>query len=136
MAEKNSTQALIGGKVFTLSGYESEEYLQKIAIYINNKMVDLNKTDGYKRLSPDVQSTLLEINIADDFYKAKQQVSTLEGEMKKKDKELYDLKDEVISTKLKLEGIEKLNADMKEENHELQKQIVKLKTELEELLKK
>lgn len=136
MSEKNSTQVLIGGKVFTLSGYESEEYLQKIAIYINNKIVDLNKIDGYKRLNLDVQSTLLEINIADDFYKAKEQVLTFEEEIKKKDKELYDLKHELISAQLKLEGLEKVNTDMNEKNHDLQKQIVKLETELDDFLKK
>ncbi len=31
MAVKNTTQVLIGGKIITLSGYESEEYLQKVA---------------------------------------------------------------------------------------------------------
>ena len=29
MAVKTDTEVIIGGKVFTLSGYESEEYLQK-----------------------------------------------------------------------------------------------------------
>ena len=44
MAEKTDTEVLIGGRVFTLSGYESEEYLQKIALYINNKVSEYNKT--------------------------------------------------------------------------------------------
>ena len=35
MAVKNSVQVLIGGKIITLSGYESEEYLQKVAAYMN-----------------------------------------------------------------------------------------------------
>ena len=29
MASKNKAEVLIGGKIFTLGGYESEEYLQK-----------------------------------------------------------------------------------------------------------
>ena len=37
MSAKNTTQVLIGGKIITLSGYESEEYLQKVAAYINHK---------------------------------------------------------------------------------------------------
>ena len=32
MAEKTSAEVVIGGKVYTLSGYESEEYLQKVAV--------------------------------------------------------------------------------------------------------
>ena len=31
MSPKTDTEVIIGGKVFTLSGYESEEYMQKIA---------------------------------------------------------------------------------------------------------
>lgn len=38
MAEKTSAEVIIGGKVYTLSGYEGEEYLQKVATYINNKL--------------------------------------------------------------------------------------------------
>ena len=49
MAEKTDTEVLIGGRVFTLSGYESEEYLQKIALYINNKVSEYNKVEGFKR---------------------------------------------------------------------------------------
>ena len=30
MSPKTDTEVLIGGKVFTLSGYESEDYMQKI----------------------------------------------------------------------------------------------------------
>ena len=46
MASKTDVQVLLGGKVYTLSGYESEEYLQKIALYINNKMSELNELPG------------------------------------------------------------------------------------------
>ena len=37
MAVKNTAQVVIGGKIITLGGYESEEYFQKVASYINNK---------------------------------------------------------------------------------------------------
>ena len=42
MSSKNNTEVILGGKVFTLSGYESEEYLQKVAAYINNKLAEFN----------------------------------------------------------------------------------------------
>ena len=38
MAAKNNTEVIIDGKVYTLSGYESQEYLQKVATYINDKI--------------------------------------------------------------------------------------------------
>ena len=43
MAAKKDIQVVIGGKVYTLSGYESEEYLQRIALYINNKMDEMDQ---------------------------------------------------------------------------------------------
>ena len=57
-----------------LSGYESEEYLQRVATYINNKLAELKKLDGYARLSQELKSILLELNVADDYFKAKNQV--------------------------------------------------------------
>ena len=49
MSVKTDTEVIIGGKVFTLSGYESEEYLQKVASYINNKTAEYAKVESFKR---------------------------------------------------------------------------------------
>ena len=103
MSSKTDTEVIIGGKVFTLSGYESEEYLQKVAAYLNNKYNEFNKIDGFKRQPIDVQNILLQLNIADDLFKAKKQISLLEDELQRKEKELYDLKHELVSAQMKLE---------------------------------
>lgn len=47
MSTKTDTEVIIAGKVFTLSGYESEEYLQKVASYINNKIAEYNKIESF-----------------------------------------------------------------------------------------
>ncbi len=107
MATKTDTEVIIGGKVFTLSGYESEEYLQKVALYINNKVAEYNKIDGFRRQSLDTQGVLLQLNIADDFFKAKKQVALLEEDIQKKEQEIYDLKHELISCQIKMETMEK-----------------------------
>ncbi len=103
MSAKTDTEVIIGGKVFTLSGYESEEYLQKVASYLNNKYNEYNKLDGFKRQPLDTQNILLQLNIADDLFKAKKQISLLEDELQRKEKELYDLKHELVSAQMKLE---------------------------------
>ena len=100
MSSKNKTEVLIDGKIYTLSGYESEEYLQRVATYINNKLAELKKLDGYARLSQELKSILLELNVADDYFKAKNQVEMVEEELAQKDQELYDLKHELISTQI------------------------------------
>ena len=135
MAAKIDTEVIIGGKVLTLSGYESEEYLQKVASYINNKVAEYNKVDSFKRQSLDTQNVLLQLNIADDYFKAKKQISLLEEEIKNKEKEMYDLKHELIASQIKLENTEKNIQKLQNEANENAKKIVRLETELKEFKK-
>lgn len=107
MAGKNDTEVIIGGKVITLSGSESEEYLQKVASYINNKIAEYNRVDSFRRQPVDLQNVLLQINLADDYFKALKQIEALEEELESKDRELYDLKHELIAAQIKLESKEK-----------------------------
>lgn len=125
MAIKTDTEVIIGGKVFTLSGYESEEYLQRVASYINNKLAEYSKLDAFRRQPLDRQCVLMELNIADDYFKARKQVSLLEEELKAKEKELYDLKHELIASQIKLENTEKSLKSV-------QKDLIRLETELAE----
>jgi len=127
---KNNTEVLIGGKVFTLSGFESEEYLQKISTYLNHKITECSNSEGYRKQSAESRSVLLALNIADDYFKAKKQGDALEGDIADKDKEMYDLKHELISAQIKLENAEKALDKLKEDNKNLQMKIVKLETEM------
>lgn len=130
MSAKTDTEVIIGGKVFTLSGYESEEYLQKVASYINNKINEYNKVDSFRRQPMDTQGVLLQLNIADDYFKAKKQISILEEGLQTKEKELYDLKHELISAQIKLENSEEQVKTLQQEANENAKKIIKLETEL------
>ena len=130
MSAKNETEVFIGGKTYTLSGYESEEYLQKVAVYINGKISDFKKSDSFRRQTADIQSTLIELNIADDYFKAKKVADELETDIEKKDKEIYDLKHELISLQIKMDSLEQELKGVKTELSESQKTIVKLETEL------
>ena len=107
MSAKNTTQVLIGGKIITLSGYESEEYLQKVAAYINHKLNELNDVKGFARLPVETRYTMLSLNVADDYYKAKKQAEVYEEDLQAKDKELYDLKHELVSLQMKLDKLQK-----------------------------
>jgi cell division protein ZapA len=130
MSSKTDTEVIIGGKVFTLSGYESEEYLQKVASYINNKITEYNKNESFKRLTLDMQNVLLQLNIADDYFKAKKQINILEEEIQTKEKELYNLKHELIASQIKLENTEKNVKKLQAEANENAKKIIRLETEL------
>ena len=130
MASKTDTEVIIGGKVFTLSGYESEEYLQKVASYINNKISEYNKIDGFKRQPIDTQNVLLQLNIADDYFKSKKQIEMMEEQLSEKEKELYDLKHELIATQIKLENTEKNSKGLQTKLDESSKKIIQLETQI------
>ena len=130
MSSKTDTEVIIGGKVYTLSGYESEEYLQKVASYINNKFNEYSKVDSFRRQPMDTQGVLLQLNIADDYFKAKKQIAVLEEELQAREKELYDLKHELISAQMKLESSEAQAKDFQRELNENAKKIVPFETEL------
>lgn len=131
MSAKNETEVTIGQRTYTLSGYESEEYLQKVAAYINGKMSDFRKSDSYRRQTLDMQAVMLELNIADDYFKAKKTADELESDMDAKDKEIYDLKHELISAQIKLDSANQEIDKLKAEIGENQKTIVRLETELD-----
>lgn len=130
MSAKNEAEVVIGGKTLTLSGYESKEYLQKVAAYINGKISDFKKSDVYRRQTIDMQATMIELNIADDYFKAKKVADELEADMEKKDKEIYDLKHDLISLQIKLDAAGQELKDLRKELTESQKAVVRLETEL------
>ena len=107
MAEKNSAKVMIDGKIITLGGYESEEYLQRVANYINHKIEEIEQITKYRRMSPDTRSIMLAINIADDYFKAKIQADFTEHEIENKDKEAYDVKQDLISAQMEIERLKK-----------------------------
>jgi Cell division protein ZapA. len=129
-SSKNNTEVLIGGKVFTLSGFESESYLQKISTYLNHKLTECTNSEGYRKQSAESRSVLLALNVADDYFKAKKQGDALESDIAAKDKEMYDLKHELISAQIKLENADNAMDELKEKYQELQREIVKLETEM------
>lgn len=134
MAAKKSAEVLIGGRVYTLSGYEEEEYLQKVATYINSKRAEVADAGDTLYMTADMRSTLIELNIADDYFKAKEQVAKQEEELERKDKEIYDLKHDLISDQIKVETLEESLKELEKEKKELLAVKAKLESSLEEAL--
>jgi cell division protein ZapA len=129
MSSKTDTEVIIGGKVLTLSGYESEEYLQRVASYINNKIAEYNKVESFRRQPLERQAVLLQLNIADDYFKAKKQIDLLDEDIKTKEKELYDVKHELIAAQIKLDNMENSNKELQKEINDNAKKIIRLEAE-------
>lgn len=130
MAAKTDAEVIIDGKVYTLSGYESEEYLQKIASYLNGKIAEFRKNESYGKLNPDFKNILMQINLADDYFRTKREMEDLKADGSSREKDLYDLKHELIATQMKLETTEKNLKEVRAENDENARKIIRLETEL------
>ena len=130
MSSKNYIDVIIDGKIYNIGGFESEAYLQKVATYINNMILDFKQNENYRMQNMDMQRILLEINIANDYFKAKKQADLLEGDLELKEKEVYELKHELIVSDTKADTATKELNEALEKIKNLEKEIIKLQTEL------
>ena len=135
MAVKNTAKVIIGGKIITLGGYESEEYFQKVASYINRKIEELSEMPGYSRQPMETKHTLISLNITDDYFKAKKQAEIFEQDLQQKDQEMYNLKHEVISLRMQIEEAQKREQEALEQRSVLEGKNKELEKQIDELLK-
>ena len=134
MSSKNTVQVLIDGKVYTLGGIEEAQYLQRVAGYINEKTSQLKRQEGFTKQSQEYQAVMIELNIADDYFKAKDRIEKLEQDLEQKEKEIYDLKHELITAQIQSETSEKENKELELQNRELTLKKTQLESALEDAL--
>lgn len=104
MDKKNYTEVLIDGNIYTLGGSEEQEYLQKVAAYINQKIGILKAQPGFTRQNKDYQEVMIYLNLADDYFKTLQEAKMLRAQKNELEKEIYSLKHELIGVQMKLEA--------------------------------
>ena len=97
-------------------------------------MDELSAMPGYSRQPMETKHTLLSLNITDDYFKAKAQVEKLEQDIEMKDREIYNLKHDLISNQIKTESDEKTLTELQAENKELLLSKARLEAANKELL--
>ena len=131
MMKYNDVEVIINNKRYTLCGYESDAYLQMVAAYLNDKYVEMRNSDGFVLMDQDMKSTLIQLNIADDYFKEKEKLRKVEEDLEKQTNDAYELIHENISLQSKIDLLQEELNKLKSENLEAQKKIVKLETDLE-----
>mgnify|MGYP001340817358 FL=1 len=124
MAERNKVNVRIAGKDYTLVGKETEEYIQKVALYVDKKLNTIMNQNS--KLSTSMASVLAAINIADDYFKACENIDNLSRELNSLREEIQKLRDE--NTSLANENEVLIN---KNTNYQLQ--LAKREAELNEV---
>jgi len=143
MGTKKSTVVVIDKKEYNLSGFEEEDYLQRVAAYINQKITEMNQQDSYKRIPQDMKNLMLNLNLADDYFKAKEQAGTSSEQFSDLEKEIFDLKHQLVDAQMQLDDantkIAEANAKLelvKQQNEQMQGQVEELEKEKRELTQK
>ncbi|MDR2513640.1 MAG: cell division protein ZapA [Christensenellaceae bacterium] len=78
MAEaRNRAVVQVRGMDYILVGKESEEYMQRVAAYVNRRMEEI----GYDALMSEQRLVVLTaLNLADELFKAKEEIAQLRRE--------------------------------------------------------
>lgn len=106
MAEKKTIQVIIDGKIYVLSGENSESYLHDVADYLNHKIESIRKEMwNYNKLEESVRSLLLQINICDELFQERKKVEEMQELLDQEKSESYSYKHDLVKTKLKLDGV-------------------------------
>jgi cell division protein ZapA len=126
LIQRNKVIVKIAGKDYTLVGTESDEYIQKIGLYVDRKMSEIRNM--YSKLSTTMIAVLTATNIADDFYKSSEKAHEAEEAKKYQQKEIEKIKKEnkeLISE----------NNELTSQNNSLQLELAKREAELREVRK-
>ena len=84
--DKTRTTVKICGKEYTMAGFESEEYIHRVAIFVDRKIAELKSQ--YVNLNPTTLSVLAAVNIADELLKLQDQMDALTKEYQSQNEEL------------------------------------------------
>ena len=106
MADTKTIQVIIDGKIYVLSGENSESYLHDVADYLNHKIESIRKEMwNYNKLEESVRSLLLQINICDELFQERKKVEEMQELLDQEKSESYSYKHDLVKTKLKLDGV-------------------------------
>lgn len=134
MEKKNKIEVVINGKVYTLVGNESEEYIQRVALYIDKKMNEIKNAEASKTLSTSMIAILTSINVADDLFKLSESMNHLEKRMKDLEKVLEDKNKQIKSYQSELANLRKENRELRDTISKQEVEIKKSQMELEEYI--
>ena len=90
--------------------------------------------DGYNHLSLEQKSLLMELNLADEYFKSKERVEQLEADLEEFKVSQSEMKHELISLQIKLDTMKDSIAELESKNKELQLNKEKLEASLEDKL--
>lgn len=106
MDKKNNFKITLAGKSYTLSGNESSEYLKNIGSYVENKYNEYSGNLAFRTQSADMQHILLQLNIADDYFKCREELALQNSKLEEQKREMEKLQSSLVAMQVKYENLE------------------------------
>ena len=78
-----------------------------------------------------MKNVLLEINLADDYFKAEQKIRELELDRSQSNEDLFDLKHDAVRRQTELEFLQNKIEELEKKYQEAQKTIIELNARLD-----
>lgn len=130
MKRKTDVEVTINNRKYVICGYESPEYIERIAAHINKKMDELKSQEWYKSLDKELKTVLLDINLVDDYFKANDCIKIMESERSQSNDEFFEMKHEVVKRQTEYDKLNASYEELEKKYNEAQKRIVELTTKL------
>ncbi|MFU0825696.1 cell division protein ZapA [Clostridium sp.] len=108
----NVVTVKINGSEYNLKGEEREEYLHKVAGYVDKKIAEILKKNS--RLSISDASVLAAINIVDEKFKSDECCETFQKEVDEAKKAEKTLQTQIDDLKKHIKNLEEYNAELQD----------------------
>lgn len=79
MAEKNKVTVRIAGNEYVICGTETPEYMQKVALFVDRKLLEISRSNHL--LSTSMASVLAALNMADELFKSEEELDKTLAEL-------------------------------------------------------
>ena len=99
---KTKVEVIIGGTIYALQGDEPIEHIQKVASFLDSKILEVQNKDQQNRLNTSQTFLLSAINIADELVKLKEELHSYETELEKCSRENIALLDKLEEMRLEI----------------------------------
>ena len=88
--QKTRTTVRIAGNEYFMSGYDSEEYMQRVATFVDRTMTEISLASH--QLTQQQLAVLTALNVADDMLKAHDEITRLRRQIEDLNHEIENLK--------------------------------------------
>ena len=135
MDNEYKVEVILEGEIVTLKSTEPPEHMQKVANYIDRKLQAVKAKNLTAVIDDKMRTLMLSLNVANDYFKAKDELDTLKNVQSKFVSELTKLQKENAKLNEKLGSMETELEKNRNELEKTQNALNQTRSELEEFIK-